>query len=90
MFIKFHFTHHCSEGGVIKLILMAQTLVFAHKHTAICTLIQKLEKKAMTNLDSIIKSRDITLLAKVCPVKAMFLPLVMYGCESWITKKAEH
>ena len=44
----------------------------------------------MTNLDSILKSRDITLLTKVCLVKAVFFPVVMYGCESWTTKKAEH
>ena len=43
----------------------------------------------MTNLDSIWKSRDITLLTKVCLVKAMVFPVVMYGCESWTTKKAE-
>ena len=43
----------------------------------------------MTNLDSILKSRDITLSTKVCLVKAMVLPVVMYGCESWIKKKAE-
>ena len=44
----------------------------------------------MTNLDSILKSRDITLLTKVCIVKDMFCPIVMYGCESWTIKKAEH
>ena len=44
----------------------------------------------MTNLQSILKSRDITLQTKVCLVKAMFLPVVMYGCESWTIKKAEH
>ena len=44
----------------------------------------------MTNLDSILKSRDITLLAKVLLVKAMVFPIVMYGCESWTLKKAEH
>ena len=49
-----------------------------------------LERKAMTNLDSILKSRDITLLTKVCLVKAMVFPVVMYGCESWTIKKAEH
>ena len=43
----------------------------------------------MTNLNSILKSRDITLLTKVCLVKAMFFPVVMYGCESWTVKKAE-
>ena len=49
-----------------------------------------LGRKAMTNLDSILKSRDITLLTKVCLVKAVVFPVVMYGCESWIIKKAEH
>ena len=44
----------------------------------------------MTNLDSILKSRDITLPTKACLVKAMFFPVVMYGCESWTIKKAEH
>ena len=44
----------------------------------------------MTNLDSIFKSRDITLLMNVCKVKAMVFPVVMYGCESWTIKKAEH
>ena len=48
-----------------------------------------LGRKAMTNLDSILKSRDITLLTKVCLVKAMVFPVVMYGYESWTTKKAE-
>ena len=47
-------------------------------------------RKAMTNLDSILKSRDITLLTKVCLVKALVFPVVMYGCESWATKMAEH
>ena len=48
-----------------------------------------LERKAMTNLDSILKSRDITLPAKVCLVKAMVYPVVMYGCESWTIKEAK-
>ena len=48
-----------------------------------------LGRKVMTNLDSILKSRDITLLTKVRLVKAMVSPVVMYGCESWTTKKAE-
>ena len=47
-------------------------------------------RKVMTNLDSILKSRDITLLTKVCLVKAMVFPVVMYGCENWMIKKAEH
>ena len=49
-----------------------------------------LGRKVMTNLDSILKSRDITLPTKVCLVKAMVFPVVMYGCESWTIKKAEH
>ena len=48
-----------------------------------------LGRKAMTNLDSVLKSRDITLLTKVYLVKAMVFPVVMYGCESWTIKKAE-
>ena len=48
-----------------------------------------LGRKVMTNLDSILKSRDITLARKVCLVKAMVFPVVMYGCESWTVKKAE-
>ena len=47
-------------------------------------------RKAMTNLDSIFKSRGITLPTKVCLVKAVVFPVVMYGCESWTIKKAEH
>ena len=46
--------------------------------------------RIMTNLDSILKSRDITLTTKVHPVKVMVFPMVMYGCESWTIKKAEH
>ena len=49
-----------------------------------------LGRKAMTNLDSILKSRDITLPTKVCLVKALVFPVVMYVCESWTIKKAEH
>ena len=49
-----------------------------------------LGRKAMTNLDSVLKSRDITLTTKVCLVKTMVFPLVMYRCESWTIKKAEH
>ena len=49
-----------------------------------------LGRKTMTNLDSILKSRDITLPTKVCLVKAMVFPVVMDGCESWTIKKAEH
>ena len=47
-------------------------------------------RKAMTNIDSVLKSRDITLLTKVCIVKTMVFPVVTYGCESWTKKKAEY
>ena len=50
----------------------------------------RLGRKAITNLDSILKSRDITLATKVCLVKAMVFPVVMNGCESWTIKNAEH
>ena len=49
-----------------------------------------LGRKAMTNIDSILKSKDITLLIKVCIVKSMVFPVVMYRCETWTIKKAEH
>ena len=49
-----------------------------------------LGRKVMTNLDSIFKSRDITLSTKVCLVKAVVFPVVMYGCESWTLKEAQH
>ena len=49
-----------------------------------------LGREVMSNLDSILKSRDVTLSTKVQPVKAMVFPVVMYGCESWTIKKAEH
>ena len=49
-----------------------------------------LGRKVMTNLDSLLKSRDITLPAKVCLVKTMVFPVIMYGCDSWTIKKAEH
>ena len=49
-----------------------------------------LGREVMTNIDSLLKSRDITLLTKVCLVKAMVFPVVMYGCESWTIRKAEH
>ena len=49
-----------------------------------------LGRKAMTNIDNVLKSRDITLPTRVCLVKAMVFPVVTYGCESWTIKKAEH
>ena len=63
-----------------------QMVIAAMKLKDACSL----EEELMTNLDSILKSRDITLSTKVCLVKAMVFPVVMYGCESWIIKKAEH
>ena len=75
---------------------MADFIFFGSQITADgdCSPITKrcllLGRKAMTNLDSILKSRDITLPTKVHLVKAMVFPVVMYGCESWTIKKAEH
>ena len=74
-----------------------QTLCFwAPKSLQMVTVAKKLQKcllfgrKAMINLDSKLKSRDITLPTKICLVKAMIFPVVMYGCESWTIKKAEN
>ena len=64
-----------------------QMVIAAMKLKDACLL---LGRKVMTNLDSIFKSRDITLLTKVRLVKAMVFPVVMYGCENWTEKKAEH
>ena len=75
----------------------SQTLFFwAPKSLQVVTATMQLKRclllgrKDMTNLDSILKSRDITLSTKVHLVKAMVFPVVMYGCESWTIKKAEH
>ena len=68
-------------GGAPKALLMV-TAAMKLRHLF-------LGRKAMTNLDSILKSRDITLLTKVCLVKAKVFPVVMYGCESWTVKKAD-
>ena len=71
-------------------------IILESKITANCDYSQEikrhllLRRKALTNLDSILKSRDITLSTNVCLVKAMVFPVVMYGCESWTIKKAEH
>ena len=73
-----------------------QTLFFwAPKSLQMVTAAMKLKelllgRKAVTNIDSILKSRDITYPTKVCLVKAMVFPVVMYGCESWTIKKPEH
>ena len=64
------------------------TAVGDHRHEMKRHLL--LGRKAIMKLDSILKSRDITLPTKVCLVKAMVFPVVIHGCESWITEKAEH
>ena len=73
--------------------IVTDFIFFASKTTADtdCSLKIKrlLGRKTMTNLDSVLKSRDVTLLTKVHTVKAMVFPVVMNGCESWTTKKAE-
>ena len=74
-------------------IHLVKALVFNMLSKLVITFLPRsklLGRQVMTNLDSIFKSRDITLLTKVCLVKAMVFPVVMYGCESWTVKKAEH
>ena len=74
---------------------MSDFIFWGSKITADCDCSHEIKRclllgrKVMTNLDSILKSRDITLPTKVCLVKAMAFPVVMYGCESWIVKEAE-
>ena len=76
--------------------MVADFIFLGSKITADCDYSHEIKRclllgrKVMTNLDSILKSRDITLPTKVCLVKAMVFPVVMYGCESWTIKKAEH
>ena len=75
---------------------MADFILGAPKSLQMVTAAMKLKgalllgRKCMTNIDSILKSRDITLLAKIHIVKAMVFPVAMYGCESWTIKKSEH
>ena len=75
---------------------MYNFIILGSKITADCDFSHEIKRcfllgrKVMTNLDSILKSRDITLSTKVHLVKAMVFPVVMYGCESWTVKKAEH
>ena len=79
------------DGETVETV--ADFIILGSKITADgdCSLeIKILGRKVMTNLDSILRSRDITFSTKVCPVKAMVFPVVMYGCESWIVKKAKH
>ena len=83
-----------NRWGIVETV--ADFIFWAPKPPRMVTAAMKLEdawlfgRKAMTNPDSILKSRDSTLPTKVQVVKAMFFPLVMYGCESWTRKKAEH
>ena len=75
---------------------MTDILFMGSKNTVMVTVAMKIRRhlllgrKAMTNLDSVLKSRDITLPTKVCIIKAIVFPVVMYGCDSWTIKKAEH
>ena len=69
---------------------MTDFLFLGSKITADVDCNHEIKRKAMTNLDSMLKSRDITLPTKVCLIKATVFPVVMYGCESWTIKKAEH
>ena len=74
------------KSGKVTDFIFLQTVTAAMKLRDACSL----EEKAMTNLDSVLKIRDITLPTKVRLVKAMVFQVVMYGCESWTVKKAEH
>ena len=79
-----------------KMETMTDFIFWGSKITADCDCSHEIKRhlflgrQAMTNLDSILKSRDITLLTTVCVVKAIVFPVVMYGCESWTIKKDEH
>ena len=77
----------CTASVSYAILLMYSRLMYSSHEIKRCLL---LGRKVMTNLDSILKSRDITLLTKIHLVKAMVFPVVMYGCESWTIKKAEH
>ena len=85
-----------NRSGEKKMETVADFIFLGSKITADCDYSHEIKRrlllgrKAMTNLDSILKSRAITLSTKVCTVKAMVFPVVMYGCESWTIKKAEH
>ena len=89
-----HITSWQIEGGKVK--IWADSLLPGSKMTENCDCNHEIKRclllgrKAMTNQDSVLKSRDITLLTKVRLVRAMVFPVVMYGCESWTIKKAEH
>ena len=76
--------------------MVTDLFFFGSKITAVSDCSHKIKRhlllarKVMTNLDSLLKSRDITLPTKVCLVKAIVFPVVMFGCDSWTVKKAEH
>ena len=82
------------EGETVEIV--SDFIFLGSKITADCDCSHEIKRrlllgrKVMTNLESIFKSRDITLPTKVCLVKAMVFPVVMYGCESWTVKKPEH
>ena len=78
--------HHSSKASIFLGSKITAGGDYSHKIKRLLLL----GRKVMTNLDSILKSRDITLPTKVCLVKVMVFPVVMYGCESWTVKKAEH
>ena len=73
-----------NSGNSVRLYFWGSKITAAIKRLLL------LRRKVMTNLDSVLKSRDITLPTKVCLVKAIVFLVVMYGCESWTLKKAEH
>ena len=77
------------EEAVIDFIFMGSKITVDSDYSHEIKRRLLLGRKAMTNLGSVLKSKDITLPAQVCIVKAMVFPVVMYGCESWTTKKAE-
>ena len=94
--VNFHLPHDCFSIGCDIVCVYVCVLFGGSKITADGDCSHEIKRrlllgrKVMTNLDSILKSRDITLPTKVLLVKAMVFPVVMYGCESWTTKKAEH
>ena len=78
-----------NSGNSVRLYFLGSKITADGDHSPEIKRRLLLGRKVMTNLDSIFKSRDITLPSKVCLVKAMVFPVVMYGCESWTVKKAE-
>ena len=89
-----HYLVHCIDGKTVETV--ADFIFWGSKITADCDCSHEIKRhfllgrKVMTNLDSILKNRDITLSTKVHLVKAVVFPVVMYGCDSWTIKKTEH